>query len=77
VVDRDEALQYFLMSSAQPAMPASGVGRARVWIMPCISPRYQAGEPFAAGPEDNATLVCEDAMVAVNRIANAPAAPAR
>src|SRR5260370_25406779 len=65
------------MSLSQPARPASGLGRALVWIIPCMSRRNQAGEPFTAGPEDAASLVCDDAIVAVNRIANIPAALTR
>jgi hypothetical protein len=62
------------MSLSQPAMPASGLGFARVSIMPRMSCRNQAGEPFAAGPEDVASLVCENATVAAHNIANEAAA---
>src|SRR6478736_3770599 len=62
------------MSPAQPGRPPSGAGRARVWIMPCMSCRNQAGEPFAAGPEDAASLVCAAAIVAVNKRLKALAA---
>src|SRR3954471_6089880 len=65
------------MSFAQPARPASGVGRALVWIIPCMSCRDQAGEPFAAGPEEAASLVCAVAIVAVNKMLKALAAQAK
>src|SRR6185503_175350 len=62
------------MSPAQPAMPPSGFGRARVWIMPPIPCRNQAGEPLAAGPDDAASLVCEKANVPVSKLADREAA---
>src|SRR3954468_15629379 len=65
------------MSVSQPAMPPSDLGLALVSIMPFMGARNQAGEPFAAGPEDAASLVCANAPVAVSNTANAPAMPAR